>query len=118
MDFSWIEFFMFSLAVFRLTRLIVYDQITEWMRNPFMDEYEEKNIEGKTEVYYLPKVGGVRGWIGALLSCYWCSGIWVSAALFILRNYVQDFYYPIVAVLAAAGLAALVETWIHSKDMG
>ncbi|GIN19209.1 MAG TPA: DUF1360 domain-containing protein [Bacillus bacterium] len=117
MDISWLEYIIFSMAVFRLTRLLVYDQITEWIRSPFMDEYEEKNDEGKTEVYLLPKEEGLRGWMGALLSCFWCTGIWVSIGLFLMRYYIPVLYKPVVIVLAVAGLAALVETWIQSKNI-
>ncbi len=118
MDIAWLEFIIFSTAVFRLTRLLVYDQITEWIRSPFIEEYEEKNNEGETEVYLRPKSGGVRGWFGNLLSCYWCTGIWMAIGLFVIRFYLPVVYKPVVIVLAAAGFAAIVETWIQSKNIG
>ncbi|RST75241.1 DUF1360 domain-containing protein [Siminovitchia acidinfaciens] len=117
MEMSWFEFLLFSVAVFRLTRLFVFDTITEWLRRPFMDEREEKNAEGEAEVYYVPKEKGVRGWIGALISCYWCTGVWVSIALFLMRIYLPGFYKPVVLVFAIAGIAAILETWVQSKKM-
>lgn len=116
MDISWLEYILFSMAVFRLTRLFVFDQIMEWLRSPFMDEYEEKNNEGETEVYVLPKKEGFRGWVGDLLSCFWCTGVWVSIGLYVMRFYLPIIYKPVVVVFAAAGLAAIMETWIQSKN--
>ncbi|MGQ0422278.1 DUF1360 domain-containing protein, partial [Bacillus sp. HC-Mk] len=37
---SWLLFFIFALAAFRLTRLIVYDKITAFLRRPLIDELE------------------------------------------------------------------------------
>ncbi|MFD1705655.1 DUF1360 domain-containing protein [Siminovitchia sediminis] len=115
---TWLEFVLFGMAAFRLTRLIVFDQITDWMRRPFMDKVEEINSEGETEVYFLPKESGLRGWLGALLSCYWCTGIWVTAGMFLARTYTPLLYKPMVIIFAAAGLAALIETWVQSKNIG
>ena len=70
-----------GLAVFRLTRLIVFDKIMEPFRRPFFTEIEEKDEQGKVEIYLIPKEKGIRSWIGELLSCYWCTGFWVSLCL-------------------------------------
>lgn len=115
MDITWFEFLLFSLAVFRVTRLIVYDQITEFIRLPFMMEYEEINEEGEKEVYLIPRPSGLRGWIGQLLSCYWCTGIWATMILFFLYVKYPAVTVPIVIVLASAGLAAIIETVVQSK---
>lgn len=117
MEITWFEFLLFSVATFRLTRLLVFDTITEWIRMPFMDERKEKNADGEVEIYYVPKENGVLGWIGALISCYWCTGIWVSLGLFILRIYLPVFYHSMILIFAIAGLAALLETWVHSKKL-
>ncbi len=116
MNFSSFEFIMYSLAVFRITRLIVFDQITEWMRRPFMIEYVEKNEEGEEEMYVAPKEGGFSGWLGSLLSCYWCTGIWVATALFILHLIDSQISLILMTVFAAAGVAALLETFIQKSN--
>lgn len=113
--FSWFEFILFSLAVFRLSRLVVYDKIMESFRSPFMKEYKEVNEEGETEVFIVPREKGVRGWIGELLSCYWCTGIWASVGLLLLKENFPLFSHYLLYILAAAGLAALIETFIQSK---
>lgn len=110
MDISFMELLILALASFRLTRLIVYDKITERIRSPFFQEIEEENDVGEKEIYLIPKKEGVRGFIGALLSCYWCTGMWTS--IFLCAAYL--FYFsaavPIILILAVAGLAAIMET--------
>ena len=55
-----------GLAVFRLTRLIVFDKIMEPFRRPFFTEIEEKDESGKAEIYLIPKEKGIHSWIGEL----------------------------------------------------
>lgn len=113
MNFSIMELLMLALASFRLTRLIVNDKITEFIRAPFFDEFEEKNAEGETETYITPKKGGIRGFFGELLSCYWCTGIWSSIFLFGLYVLYPLVATPIILVMAVAGLAAIIETIVQ-----
>lgn len=114
MGISWMETGMLAMAIFRLTRLFVYDEIMEWLRRPFMTEKEETNEYGETEVYYIPADSGIRGWIGSLLSCYWCTGVWVSAGLYVFYTALPAAAAPIVIVFAMAGLAALLETIVQA----
>ncbi|WAA13082.1 DUF1360 domain-containing protein [Fervidibacillus halotolerans] len=105
-------FLLFVLASFRLTRLIVFDKITEFIRRPFMEEVTEMDEKGEEVVYIVPKSRGIRKWVGELLACYWCTGIWVSA--FLLLIYYIDPYVstPILLLFAIAGAASLIETVI------
>lgn len=107
----WI-FCLVALAAFRLTRLFVFDKITEFIRRPFFNEVEEE-IDGETEVFIVPKETGIRKWIGELLSCYWCTGIWVSIFLILLYYYTPNVAEPIIIVLAVAAVAAMIETVIN-----
>ncbi|MFE8696398.1 DUF1360 domain-containing protein [Cytobacillus sp. FJAT-53684] len=113
MYFSFMELVILALASFRLTRLFVYDKITEFIRRPFFEEKEETNEKGETEIYLVPLKGGLRGFIGNLLSCYWCTGIWSSLFLCLMYLYIPHIALPILLVLAVAGLAAIIETLIQ-----
>jgi len=104
---------MIGLASFRLTRLVVFDKITEFIRRPFLDEVVEVNENGDEEVYILPKEKGIRRWIGELLSCYWCSGIWCSAFLVGLYLFYPIVAEPLIVILAVASVAAIIETFIQ-----
>lgn len=106
---TFLDFFLLALAVFRLTRLVVFDKITEFLRRPFFDEVEETE-NGTIEVYYVPKKSGVKKFFGELLSCYWCTGIWVSAGLVALEYFLPIAAELLILLLAAAGFAAILET--------
>ncbi|MBS4172063.1 DUF1360 domain-containing protein [Bacillus sp. FJAT-49736] len=114
---SWLLLILFSLAAFRLTRLIVYDRITDFIRRPFHEEMEETDEDGTTVTYIKMKGSGLRAWIGELLSCYWCTGIWCSAFIYLLWFISPSIAEPLIILLAIAGLAGILETvvskWIN-----
>ncbi|MEF2095108.1 DUF1360 domain-containing protein [Bacillus sp. CFBP9009] len=109
-------FIILGLASFRLTRLIVFDKIMEPLRSPFFKEIEEKNEEGIVEIFLMPKEKGLLGWIGQLLSCFWCVGVWVS--LFLVFLYIQHWFIGdvLILILAVAAVGAIIEVVI-SKIM-
>lgn len=103
---------MISLASFRVTRLIVFDKITEFIRAPFFDIV----MDGE-ESFFVPKSTGLKKWIGGLLDCYWCTGFWVSLGLFSLVKLLPEIGEPIIVVFAIAGLASFIES-INSRLVG
>ncbi len=103
------EFFIMGFAVFRMTHLIVFDKITEFIRNPFFEEITESTEEGEETIYLIPKKGGLKGFIGELLSCYWCTGVWVTLALYVGKLIYPEVFHPLITILAVAGLAAMLE---------
>lgn len=113
MDISWMELIIISLASFRLTRLLVFDKITEFIRTPFFNEELEVNEHGEEEVYYVPKEGLLKNFIGELLSCYWCTGVWSAAAISLFYLMWPVFAFPFLLILAVAGIAAIMETLIQ-----
>jgi hypothetical protein len=114
MEITFLELTLLGLASFRLTRLLVYDQITGFIRNAFMKEIEETDEKGEKAIYLVPKSGIVRGFIGELLSCYWCTGIWSSLILYLLYVTVAVIAVPIIVILAISGIAAIIETLIQN----
>lgn len=108
MNITFIEFFIFGLASFRLTRLIVYDKVTEFIRRPFFKEIEEKE-DGQIEIYLVPEETPVKKFFGELLSCYWCTGIWTSAFLVGIYLLSPKIAETILIFLAVAGFASIVE---------
>jgi len=113
MEISFMEIIVLAFASFRLTRLFVYDKITEFIRSPFFDEVEEKNKNGEIEIYFIPKKAGLRGFIGELLSCYWCTGVWSSLFLITIYLQIPKIANPLIIILAIAGLAAIIETIVQ-----
>jgi len=106
------EFLILALASFRLTRLIVFDTITEIFRRPFHKIVEETLPDGTVHQYIEIKGSGLQKWIGELLSCYWCTGIWCSNFLYFFYRYYFTVAEPVILILAIAGVAAIVETFV------
>ncbi|MGG0740837.1 DUF1360 domain-containing protein [Niallia taxi] len=113
MNIEWMELLLLVLATFRLTRLLVFDRITEFLRRIVLDEIIEKGEEGTDEIYYVPKSGKVRGFFGELISCYWCTGIWCAAFLALLYYFLPAICSPLVLILAIAGAASIIEAVVQ-----
>lgn len=111
------EFFLLSLASFRITRLIVFDTITTFLRKPFHEIVEEENEDGVVEKYLHIKGSGIKFWIGELLSCYWCVGVWISIILYSFLQVFPAFVGSIIIIFAIAAMASIVET-VVSKLIG
>ncbi|EJL43051.1 DUF1360 domain-containing protein [Brevibacillus agri] len=109
---SWIDLVILVLASFRLTHLIVYDEITSFLRKPFFTVVYEADASGQMNRQYRFKGGKVRRWIGELLSCHWCMGMWVAVLTVAVYAYVPAAY-PILLLLAIAGAAAVIETRLY-----
>jgi hypothetical protein len=82
-EISGFDFFVLILATFRLTRLFVYDSVTDFIRDFF-----RRNSRTVTE----------------LLSCPWCTGIWMALLVGFFYFLTPLAWYPIFLVaLAGAG---------------
>jgi hypothetical protein len=103
---------MLIMAVFRLTRLIVFDKITWFLREPFHEILEEEQEDGSVSTYLHVKGKGIRKWIGELLSCYWCTGMWSAIVLYFGFVYAPALIMPIIVILAIAGVAGFLESFL------
>ncbi|MFC0470026.1 DUF1360 domain-containing protein [Halalkalibacter kiskunsagensis] len=108
-DINWIDLVILILASYRLTRLIVFDEITSFFRKPFLSVTYQENEAGQLVESVEIKGEGLRYWFGILLSCYWCVGIWSSLGIVLLY-----FYFPslniLLVILAVAGAAAFLQS--------
>lgn len=102
--------FLLGLASFRLTRLFVFDVITEKLRAIFLEEVIGEREE---EVFLVPRGTGVRKFIGNLISCYWCTGIWASALLVVLYVFFPVVGLWVAGILSVAAVGSLVETIVQ-----
>lgn len=85
------DFIILGLAVFRLTHLFVYDYIMNFVRDYFarFDRGPGKSVSN-------------------LLSCEWCTGIWM--ALFVLFIYFLSFYaWYFILAIALAGVGTFLD---------
>lgn len=106
------HFIVLVLASFRLTHLIVFDEIMSAIRDPFVKVTYDKDDSGQTVRQIKILGSGWRYWLGLLLSCHWCVGIWSSLALVIFYLYLP-FSFPLHLILAISGAAAFIESKLY-----
>ena len=90
-----IDFLILALAVHRLTRLVTTDMVTERIREKIWSKYP-------------PHKGG----IGYLITCTWCSSIWVASLVFSMYKISTEpviFVCSILSLSSAAGLISRIE---------
>jgi hypothetical protein len=90
-----IDFIILALAVHRLTRLVTTDMVTERIREKIWSKYP-------------PHKGG----IGYLVTCNWCSSIWVASLVFSMYKISTEpviFVCSILSLSSVAGLISRIE---------
>ncbi|WP_096189364.1 DUF1360 domain-containing protein [Evansella halocellulosilytica] len=112
MEITPFEFILFTIAVFRMTHLFIYDSITEFIRRPFIKVEEETNEHGELETIYIVADHGWKKWVGELLSCHWCLGIWMAVFMYTGYMLFPTVFTVMIIILAAAGVAAMIEAII------
>lgn len=90
---TWLNLALLIAASFRLTHLIVFDSIMEPVRTA---------------------LGRVR-FVGEVVTCYWCCGVWVSAALVGAHLLWPAVTFWVVLIFAVAGGQAIVETLMRRE---
>lgn len=113
MELDIIKIFIIGLAAFRLTRLFVYDKITEFIRNPFFEEKIEIDETGQEITYLIPREKGLRHFVGELISCHWCTGMWISTFLVCLYLFVPSVAYIPILILSISAVGSIIETLIQ-----
>lgn len=108
---TWLHLTVLVLATFRLTHLIVYDEITSFLRKPFLLVEYETDESGQTYRHEGIRGTGWRYAVGLMLSCHWCVGVWSALGLTVLYLWLPASF-PFHLILAVAGAAALLEEWI------
>ena len=103
---------LISLATFRLTRLFVYDFVTQFVRDLFLDTELMQTAEGKVVLVRTKPSGGSRRTIIDLLSCPWCFGVW-AALVVIFAYFLTPFAWFVILVLAVAGVASFIQILVN-----
>ncbi|MDL4841153.1 DUF1360 domain-containing protein [Aquibacillus rhizosphaerae] len=113
---SWFSLALLGLAAFRLTRLIVFDEITSFLRAPFHKVEEELLEDGSVEEVIYIRGKGLRKFVGELLSCHWCTAIWSAAFLYMGYTFLLNIFYPVIVILALAAISSIIQTLIIGND--
>ena len=91
-----VDFVLITLASWRVTRLMVYDNVTKFFREQFWDVKEV----GKGYVLKKPG-GGPRRTLADLLSCPWCFGVWSAAMVTFVYLLTPAAVYPVIFLAIA-----------------
>ncbi|HEX8993975.1 MAG TPA: DUF1360 domain-containing protein [Candidatus Paceibacterota bacterium] len=106
-DITFFDLVLIVLAVFRLTRLFVYDMITRFVREWFVRKEIVTTEKGEMVELTQYAKGPLRT-ISDLLSCPWCTGVWFALPV-TYAYFMYDWAWYVILVLAVAGVATLVQ---------
>lgn len=107
------HFLLVSFATFRLTRLLVADHITQWLRDLCMKSVTVNDpMTGAVFVRCEKPTKGLRRLVSDLLGCPWCVGVWVAMVVIVLYYIAVTELFPVawivILVFAIAGAGELV----------
>ncbi len=78
--FGVLDLAVLTAATFKASRTIANDEVTSFLRDPFVEGYAHEGHEQPVED------GGARQAIGELLTCSRCIGMWAGAGLVSLQT--------------------------------
>jgi hypothetical protein len=87
-----------ALATFKAARTLSGDEVTSFLREPFVEGHAHEGDERPIED------GGMRQAIGELVTCSRCVGTWIAAGLGATQIVAPRFGRLITWTLGAAGL--------------
>jgi hypothetical protein len=93
-----LDFGVLSLASFKAARTLAHDEITSFLRDPFVKGEAHEGDEVPVES------GDYRQAIGELVTCSRCGGTWAAVALASLQILAPRFGRLLTWSLAAAGI--------------
>lgn len=98
-----VDYVLITLASWRLSRLMIADTVTKWLREQFWDV---KKV-GKSYLLEKPKTGPRRT-LADLFSCPWCFGVWAVAIVAFAYLITPYALYPVI-ILALSGVASSLQ---------
>lgn len=111
-----LKLIVLGLAAFRLSHLFVFDEIMAPVRRIFLDYEQQENVLGLTFPVPKPKARGLGNFIGRILRCYWCTGVWMTLFLLILdRTWPGPVTNGLMLLLAVSGIQSLLEHWVQTR---
>ncbi|MBI2618349.1 DUF1360 domain-containing protein [Candidatus Kaiserbacteria bacterium] len=102
------DFILVILATLRVTRLFVYDKVTQFIRDWFMRKEIMEGDGGEIVIVRQKLARGPRRTIHELLSCPWCFGIWSGLSVSFFYYLTPLAWFPIL-VLAVSGAGTMLQ---------
>lgn len=106
-DLTLLDLTLISLASFRLTRMFVYDNMTRFLREQFLDTKVVRN-----KVTLVKPLTGPRRTLSELIGCPWCFGVWATTFVAFFYLLTPHAYFPTL-VLALASIATLLQLFAN-----
>jgi hypothetical protein len=97
-DHTTLDLAVLGAATFKAARTIARDEVTSFIREPFVEGKAHDGSEAAVET------GDVRQAIGELVTCSRCIGTWVAAGLSATHILMPRFGRTLTWTLAAAGV--------------
>ena len=88
---TFFELALVGLATYRITRLIVKDEILSSTRDRIWKRFPPESSK-----------------FGYLFTCSWCTSVWVASLLELSRIIMPSVIHPVAAVLAISAVAGLL----------
>lgn len=113
-----------AIAAYRITRLVTADVITEGPRRAIvLAAFAGGHVPNLVALPGVPVVEALTDWeaehpqhpapkIATLVTCRWCAGVWVAAAVTVARRCAPRAWQPVaewMTVAAACALLARIE---------
>jgi hypothetical protein len=95
---SWLDFVVLAAASFKAARTIARDEVTSFVREPFVEGYAHEGGEEPVQT------GDLRQAVGELVTCSRCVGTWTAAGLAATQVIMPRFGRLLTWSLAAAGV--------------
>jgi hypothetical protein len=93
-----LDLVMLALATYKLARTLSGDEVTSFLREPFVEGHAHEGGEKPLET------GGMRQAVGELVTCSRCVGTWVAAGLGATQIVAPRFGRLLAWTLGAGGL--------------
>ena len=101
---------LLGLATFKAARTVARDEVTSFIRDPFVEEPAHEG--GETPV----RSGGFEQAIGELVTCSRCIGTWTAAALAATQILAPRFGRLLTWSLGAAGINDFLQAGFAALD--
>jgi uncharacterized protein DUF1360 len=96
---TWLDLAALSAATFKAARTIARDEVTSFLREPFVEGNAYSGEEERPV-----QTGGVEQAIGELVTCSRCVGAWAAAGLVTTQVLAPRFGRLLTWTLAGAGI--------------
>lgn len=102
-----------AIAVFRLSRLVTDDIITQPIRAriiQFAYDWRDGSSAPMSDASWdkQPEYDDDAPKLADFIRCYWCTSLWISAGVVLARRYAPEVWEPFATVLALSAVGSLL----------